>query len=71
MELYLVYRSDYEETMILGIFDSKEKAKRIVEINSINYGCKKYKLNQLSEEGIFEITNYIKDLKQDLNLEEN
>lgn len=68
MELYIVYRSDYEDTTILGIFDNEDKAKRITEINHAEYGYKEYKLNQLTEDGIYEITNYIKDLKEDLNL---
>lgn len=70
MELYVVYRSDYEDTTILGIFDNEDKAKRITEINHTDYGYKKYKLNQLTEEGLYEITSYIKDLKSDFNMED-
>lgn len=68
MELYIVYRSDYEDTTILGIFDNEDKVKRITEINHAEYSYKEYKLNQLTEDGIYEITSYIKDLKEDLNL---
>ena len=68
-EVYIVIESGYEETTILGVFTNEDKAKQITEINHARYGYKKYELDKLTDEGIFEITNYIKDLKEDLGIE--
>lgn len=70
MEVYVVVSSDYESSQILGVFDNEEKAERMSEINHAKYGYTKYEINKLTNEGIYEMKEYIKDLKEDLGLEE-
>jgi uncharacterized protein with GYD domain len=67
--IYIVVESTYEDTIIIGVFDSEDKANEVKEINK-NYSIKIYELNRLTEAGKYDILQYIKDLKEDLNLED-
>lgn len=68
MKIYIVFRHDYEEETILGVYTDIDMAKKVQEINKDNYTIKEYELNQLTKEGLYEITGYISNLKQTLGL---
>ncbi len=67
--IYLVLESDYEITTILGIFDKKDLAEEVAEINK-SYYIREYEINKLTEDGKQDILMYIKELKEDLGIKE-
>ena len=62
-------RYDYESTEIMGVYDRKNLAEELLEIDK-NLQIEEYKLNELSDDGKRFIFYFIKDLKEKLNYKE-
>lgn len=67
--IYIVVRYDDESTKIMGVYDRKNLAEELLEIDK-NLQIEEYKLNELSEDGKRFIFYFIKDLKEKLNYKE-
>lgn len=67
--IYIVVRYNYESTEIMGVYDRKNLAEELLEIDK-NLQIEEYKLNELSEDGKRFIFYFIKDLKEKLNYKE-
>ena len=67
--IYIVVRYNYEISEIIGVYDRKNLAEELLEIDK-DLQIEEYKLNELSEDGKRFIFYFIKDLKEKLNYKE-
>ena len=67
--IYVVLEQSYEYTNIIGVYDKKELAKEVLEFNK-DYFIQECQLNRLTDEGMVNVFNYIRKLKEKLNIEE-
>ena len=67
--IYIVLEQGYEYTNIIGVYDKKELADEVLEFNK-EYYVQECQLNKLTDEGMSDVFNYIRKLKQKLNIEE-
>lgn len=67
--IYVVLRQDYEYTEIIGVYDKKELADKVLEFNK-EYCIQECQLNKLTDEGMSKVFDYITSLKQKLNIKE-
>lgn len=67
--IYVVLRSDYEYTEIIGVYDKKELADEVLTFNK-EYYVQECELNKLTESGMNYVFSYIRELKEKLNIKE-
>lgn len=67
--IYVVLEQSYEYTDIIGVYDKKELANEVLEFNK-NYYIQECQLNRLTDEGMAKVFDYIRKLKEKLNIEE-
>ena len=67
--VYVVLEIYEEGTEIIGIYDNKESAEKLLEIDK-SFTIQEYKLNELTEEGKYYVFSFIKKLKEKLNIKE-
>ena len=67
--IYVVLQRGWEYTEIIGVYDKKELADKVLEFNK-EYCIQECQLNKLTDEGMSNVFDYIKSLKQKLNIKE-
>lgn len=67
--IYVVLQRGWEYTEVIGVYDKKELADKVLEFNK-EYCIQECQLNKLTDEGMSDVFDYITSLKQKLNIEE-
>lgn len=67
--IYVVVRNSWDYTEVIGVYDKKELADKVLEFNK-EYCIQECQLNKLTDEGMSDVFDYITSLKQKLNIEE-
>ena len=67
--IYVVLQKGWEYTEIIGVYDKKELADKVLEFNK-EYCIQECQLNKLTDEGMSNVFSYIRELKEKLNIKE-
>ena len=67
--IYVVLQRGWEYTEIIGVYDKKELADKVLEFNK-EYCIQECQLNKLTDEGMSNVFSYIRELKEKLNIKE-